>query len=416
MLRTGLAAMLLLAAAPAFHYERPIQLAADLAAETCVVLPVDLLAHAAPQLADLRLMAGDRETAYEVRISGDTAVGHARPEQILNLGEHDGVVSFDVEMTEPRYSRVLLRLGRSRFSVLVHVSGIQRMGETGVAFPEIAYSSDDTQDSEYQERLITLPESSFRYLHFELQTLALDPVRPQDIAGVDVLAEHAPPPQYVPVAVASASQQKPRTSVYAFAVQANVPVERLSFESDDPQAVFSRAATLTRVRFAAGDSGYDAGAPTETESITLTQSTNRDGPTRSNVDGVDLPTVPHASTVTLTVDNGDDAPLSLRRLQLQMRERQLCFLRRPDTSYMLRYGNASLRAPEYDLTPIQAAAATASISTLGVERLLLPGVAEQVLPFTERHPVLLWVALVLVVATLGMVAFRSAMKGSRTRG
>jgi hypothetical protein len=28
-------------------------------------------------------------------------------------------------------------------------------------------------------------------------------------------------------------------------------------------------------------------------------------------------------------------------------------------------------------------------------------------PFTERHPILLWIALVLVIALLGAVAFRS---------
>ena len=152
------------------------------------MLPLDLLSHAAPWLQDLRVMAGDREVAYQVRTSSDAGEEVARPEQILNLGQRNGAISFDVEMTEPRYSRVLLKMARSHFSVLVHVTGIDRPGEAGVAFPEIAYSS-DTPEDEPQIKLISLPESNFRYLHFEIQTLALEPVTPQDIAGVDVLVQ-----------------------------------------------------------------------------------------------------------------------------------------------------------------------------------------------------------------------------------
>ena len=49
-------------------------------------------------------------------------------------------------MTEPQYDRVLLKMARSHFSVLVHVTGIDHPGEAGVAFPEIAYSSDTPED------------------------------------------------------------------------------------------------------------------------------------------------------------------------------------------------------------------------------------------------------------------------------
>jgi hypothetical protein len=116
-----------------------------------------------------------------------------------------------------------------------------------------------------------------------------------------------------------------------------------------------------------------------------------------------------ASTVRLTIQNGDDAPLALHSITLEMRERQVCFLRKANTAYTLRYGDAALGPPQYDLTPIEAAATGASTSTLGAERALTPETATR-RPFTERHPVLLWVALILVVGTLGVVALRSAKK------
>jgi hypothetical protein len=92
-----------------------------------------------------------------------------------------------------------------------------------------------------------------------------------------------------------------------------------------------------------------------------------------------------------------------------MRERQVCFLRKSNTSYMLRYGDPLLGAPQYDLSPIEAAAMAASASTLGAERALTPA-PTGLRPFTERHPVLLWIALILVVGTLGLVAIRSARR------
>jgi hypothetical protein len=416
--RMGLAVLSLLlaehAVQPAFHYERPVELASAPAAETCVVLPADLLSHAAPQLQDLRVMAGGREVAYLARISTDAGTEVARPQQILNLGQQNGAVSFDVEMREPRYSRVLLRMGRSHFSVLIRVTGTQRPGERGVSFPEIAYSSNADED-EPQQRLISLPESNFRYLHFEIRTLALEPVMPQDIAGVDVLVAKAEPARYLQVAVAGQPVEKPHATVYEFALPPNVPVDRLSFTSDDPNAIFSRTADLERYPAPGSNTAQPDEThpelPRQSEGISLSHAPPRKGDAASGIGSIELAlgTVRYASTIKLTIQNGDDAPLALHAISLQMRERQVCFLRKPGTSYVLRYGDPALGAPEYDLSPLQAALSNASLSTLGPERALTPE-ANRKIPFTERHPVLLWIALILVVGTLGFVALRSARK------
>jgi hypothetical protein len=417
----GLAALALLAAVPAvpaaapgFRYERPVQLAQSAAPETCVVLPLDLLSHAALRLQDLRVMSGDREVAYEIRTSSEAGAEVARPEQILNLGQHGDAVSFDVEMTEPRYNRVLLRMARSHFSVLIRMAGTEHAGEGGVALPEIAYSS-NADEGEPQQRLISLPESSFRYLHFDIRTLALEPVKPQDIAGVDVLVQKAEMPRYMQVAAAGAPQQKPHETVYEFAVPPNLALDGLSFASDDTRAVFSRTADLERFRSSQNTeaNSEDAGQPAmpmQSEGIALMHRPNAKQPAASSGQGtihLALGAVPYASTVRLTIQNGDDAPLALHAVALQMRERQVCFLRKADSSYMLRYGDPLLGAPQYDLSPIEAAAMSVSASTLGAERALAP-VPAGLRPFTERHPVLLWIALILVVGTLGFVALRSA--------
>jgi hypothetical protein len=150
--------------------------------------------------------------------------------------------------------------------------------------------------------------------------------------------------------------------------------------------------------------------PLQSEGITLMHAPDAKRPPVSSGAGaihLALGAEPYASTIRLTIQNGDDAPLALHGVALQMRERQVCFLRKPNTSYVLRYGDPLLGAPQYDLSPIEAAAMSVSPSTLGPERALTPEAAG-LRPFTERHPVLLWIALILVVGTLGLVALRSA--------
>jgi hypothetical protein len=275
---------------------------------------------------------------------------------------------------------------------------------------EFAYSS-NAEDNGPQQRVISLPESSFRYLHFDIRTVALEPLSPRDVAGVDVMTPATEPARYVLVARASAPQQKPRATVYEFTVPANVPVERLTFASDRADAVFSRTADLERYR---PDEKNPARREmsVQSEGISLAQlpvSARETKPRERPAIALALGAVPYASTVRLTIQNGDDAPLALHDVTLEMRQREVCFLRHSDTAYVLRYGDPALGPPQYDLSPIAAGLKDASESKLGPERSLTPEEAG-LRPFTERHPGLLWAALILVVGTLGFVALRSAKK------
>lgn len=413
--------LVLAASAPAFRYERPVELAPGNAPETCVALPAEVLSHAAPLLQDLRVIADApapssrhllirqvREVAYMVRTSTEAASEMARPGRILNLGTRNGDVSFDVEVPEPVYRSVVLRVDRSQFSVLVRIRGTQRTGDTGISLGEFAYSS-NAEDNLPQKRVISLPESSFRYLHFDVRTVALEPLTPRDIAGVDVLAPTSKPARYAAVATASAPQQKTRATVYEFAVPANVPVDRMTFASDRPDAVFSRTADLERYR-ANEPNKAQREMLVQSEGISLAQlppGVRETTPRPEPAILLALGAVPYASTVRLTIQNGDDAPLALHDLTLQMRQREVCFLRHPDTAYVLRYGDPALGPPQYDLSPIAAALKDASESRLGPERVLIPEAHLRAFSFS---PVLLWVALIVVVATLGFVALRSARR------
>jgi len=115
------------------------------------------------------------------------------------------------------------------------------------------------------------------------------------------------------------------------------------------------------------------------------------------------------STWTVTVDNGDDAPLAITSVKLEMEQRTLCFDAVAGASYALYYGDAALSVPQYDYAKLFAPEKDAAVAALGPET---ANPLYQARPdgraFTERHPALLWLALILVVAVLGLVALRTA--------
>jgi hypothetical protein len=110
----------------------------------------------------------------------------------------------------------------------------------------------------------------------------------------------------------------------------------------------------------------------------------------------------------VTIDNGDDVPLSVERVQLRMLERKLCFEAAANARYVLFFGDSALTAPHYDYATLFAPQADVSLAAMGTEK---PNPAYRSRPderpFTERHPALLWVALTAVIALLGGIVLRS---------
>jgi hypothetical protein len=89
---------------------------------------------------------------------------------------------------------------------------------------------------------------------------------------------------------------------------------------------------------------------------------------------------------------------------------QLLFVAAEPGRHRLTYGSASREAPSYDLActagDLGEWAETARSARLGPPRRLAPAGGEE-RPWTERHPSLLWVGLVAVVAALGALIYRA---------
>jgi hypothetical protein len=114
------------------------------------------------------------------------------------------------------------------------------------------------------------------------------------------------------------------------------------------------------------------------------------------------------ATVEVAIQNGDDRPLQLRSVSLEMRERKLCFAAAAAPATLF-YGAPGMAAPVYDFGRLFQPTEPARTATLGPEQ-SNPGFVpySRRKPLTERYPALLWIALMAVVCVLGVVAFRSA--------
>jgi hypothetical protein len=415
MRATSVLALLLLAAPPAeiryFHFERPVQTPAQSAGQTCLVVDPGVYFHAAPGLADLRLYQGTTETAYELR-SDVPIVSTDQTIPLLNLGRAGNQTVFDAEMPEGHYSDLQLKVTGHDFLATVKVSGSQSQTDsertTLGAFTVFDLSSQRLGRS----TVLHLPESDFRFLHFQIA----GPITPQDVTGLSITRLPESRPKYLTVAETATPLAGKRDSVFVMDVF-GPPVDRLVVVPGAMPPNFSRDVEI-RV-----DSLWPRGADDGTEPPQAVTASGNILRVHSIENGhridedrlvVDAPESSFAGQRwTITILNRDDAPIQIASVRLEMLERRLCFDAAVGAAYTLYYGDSALAPPRYDYASLFVMERDPIVAKLGTETAnpaWRPRPDER--PFTEKHPVLLWIALVLVIALLVAVAFRSFKSAS----
>jgi hypothetical protein len=408
-LSAGVILLAMMAASPEiryFRYERPIQ--TESAGQSCLVLDAGIFPHALPQLADLRLYQADAETPFAIRMAA-AEDEEQRAIVPLNLGVRGGQTVFDARMPDGRYSDLHLDLKAQNFIATVTVTGSQT--EAGSAETSLGnYTVFDLSSQKLgRSSVLHLPESDFPLLHFRIK----GPISPQSVAGVSVLRVSTTQAKYLGVAASSQVAQKGHSSVIEFTVPANVPVDRIAFAPSSTPAQFSRNVIVT-VTPALANSGTDGGQPAQPQSFSADLLRVHSLQNGHRIDeehlAIDVPGMDSSAPAkwTISIDNGDDAPLTLESVQLQMLERSLCFDAQANSSYELYYGDSALAAPQYDYAKLFAPLANAAHVAAGPEQAnqaYQPRPDER--PFTEKHPALLWVALAAVIALLGAIALQS---------
>jgi hypothetical protein len=120
-------------------------------------------------------------------------------------------------------------------------------------------------------------------------------------------------------------------------------------------------------------------------------------------------------TIKVIIYNGDDPPLKLTSARLQQLERRIYFDAQASGQVTLYYGDEKLDPPVYDYAKLFLLARDAAPSQLGAEvtNAAYTGRPDE-RPWTERHPAVLWIAIVAAVLVLGAIALRSVKSATST--
>jgi len=399
-----------------FRFERGVAIGSPAAGRACAVLDASTYAHAKPALADVRLFAGGSEVPYALTMSQTEPRGDAA--KLLNLGERGGHIVFDLEMPSRPYSMVNLQLTGENFLATAKVSGLDQLGKPGTSLGTFTLF-DLAGQKLGRSTSLPLAESAFPFLHVELAAVAAPgaggfKATPDMVQGAEVPPSREAQTIYTTVAETTEIAVKDGNSVATFTLPAHVPVERVRFELEPGDKTnFSRevaikASTSTGTNPMTNESEMVTGAISR---VRLTEEGKEIREESLDVLATLGVNIRMPARVEVTVENGDDKPLAIRAVKLEMRERKLCF-DAPQQLATMYYGDDKLASPVYDYSRLFQPADAAAPAQLEAETPNPSFVAraEQPRPLTERHPEILWVALLAVVSVLGVVAFRSAKR------
>jgi hypothetical protein len=423
-------------ATPQFmKYERALSAGAG-AGQACAVLDAQVFPHAEPSLADLRIFPTQggtgREVPYAITLS-EAVTEETEPARVLNLGSSGaGRIAFDLEMPDRAYTGVTLDLDPEihDFLATAVVTGLDSLGGKAKSTALGTFTLFDLA-SQHLSRDTTLPlqESTFHYLHLVLNvsaapggTAPAGGFVPTMVRGAQVPPSREAQILYTAVAETASVATVGRESRASFVVPVRVPVERVSFQlAPGFKANFSRDVRVTAtIEPGAKPVDGDGRAPLPevlTGNILRVHATETGREIR--VEQLGIPAIlgsnlQQPAKIEVAIENGDDEPLPIAAVRLEMRQRKLCFdvPASGGAGLELFYGDSRLAAPVYDYARLFSASSDALAVSLGPET-LNPGYRprpEEERPFTERHPEVLWVALIVVICVLGMVALKSSRR------
>jgi hypothetical protein len=393
------------------RYQRAVSTAAN-SGQSCAVVDPQIFPHAAPSLKDLRLYQNGREVPYAITLSVPQQLD-SDIAQIRNLGLRGRDVVFDVEMPNRPYTEITLDLAGQDFLATATVSGTRdpnysnqtRLGEFTLF--------DLTSQHLSRNTTIHLQETNLPFLHIELAVSPATGNRsftatPEMVHGVTVPPSREAQSLYTTAVTSTNIAQRGRQSVATFSLPERIPIERVSFDlSPAYKANFSRDVRITD-RPEGASLGSESLAGTILR-VHLTQAGREIRQEQLSVPATLGSNMQSGATVEVAVDNGDDSPLPIKAVRLEMRQRKICFDISSRQPLILYYGDPALTAPQYDYARLFSPSDAMQTAQLGAEQ-LNPDYRDRpdARPLTERHPHLLWIVLLVVICILAMVAIRSS--------
>jgi hypothetical protein len=391
-------------AIPYFKYQRPVQ--AQPGGQRYVVVDEAIWRNARPDLGDLRLYSGQTEIPYALTVERGSRESDNKDVRVLQQSVVGGKTQFVIDMADvAEYDHIALKLAAKNFVTHARVEGQDDLHGKNWALLAEPTLYDLSKEDLGGNSVLRLPLSSYKYLRVTID----GPVKPDDVLGANAEFRQeqkavwrdvggAPTVAQMPATAArNDSSREGKATVLTFAVPENVPVDRATLDIDAAQPNFRRSVQVT------GDKDVYVGSG-EIDRIHMIRSGQK---IDSDEHDVSFSAVGH-KTIKVIIYNGDDPPLKLNGAQLQQVERRIYFDAPPSGQVTLYYGDEKLEPPVYDYAKLFLLAKDAAPAQLAgeVANAAYTGRPDE-RQWTERHPAVLWIAIVAAVLVLGVIALRS---------
>jgi hypothetical protein len=390
---------------PFFKHQRPVQ--TQPSGQRFVAVDEQIWKNARPDLGDLRLYSGQQEVPYALMVERGSQGNASKDVNVLQQSRIGGKTQFMIDMTSvAEYDHIDLRLAAKNFVAHARVEGQNDLHGEHWAWLGESILYDLSKENLGGNSVLRLPLSVYRYLRVTID----GPVKPDEILGAsaEFLQEQkavwrdvggAPTVAEMPMSAArnDSSRRSGKATVLTFAVPEKVPLDRITLEIDPSQPNFRRSVQVTSDK----DDYIGSG---EIDRVHMVRSGQK---IDSDDYDVSFSAVGH-KTIKVIIDNGDDPPLKIKSARLQQLEHRLYFDAPASAQLKLYYGDEKLDPPVYDYAKLFLLAKDAAAAQLGAEEAnaAYTGRPDE-RPWTERHPAVLWIAIVAAVLILGAIALRS---------
>jgi hypothetical protein len=364
---------------------------------TYVVLDESVWRHARPDLQDLRLYRGENEVPYLLHVETSHTTTAHEPVRILNKGVVGGNTQLTLDLSLPEYDHVEFEIDAKDYIARVNAAGANDPNAT--RWTQLTDATFFNLASERLGENTTIrfaTPSTFRYLRLTFS----GPIKPAQVTSARHAFLQDDKAEYTKLNVTPTVTPEGRKTVATWKSDGKIPLERVEFSINASQVNFSRP---TRILC---DGRYIAGQ--EISRVRL----NRQG---RKIESEELALAINGARCKeyrIEIENGDDRPLAISSITPMLYERRVYF-DPAGGDLKLYYGDEKLTAPTYDFakffaTSDEAGAVRADISA-EIKNAAYSGRPDD-RPWSERNPQIMWAAMVLAVAGLGLWAIKGFKK------
>jgi len=360
------------------------------------IVDEELWSHARPDLRDLRLYDGQTPVQYALSEQRAGITSEEVEAKILNLGSVSGHTEFDLDTESlAEYDRIRLHLDAWDFVATASVSGGSAPGKASKVELPPSTLYDFTKEQLGSNSLLKLPPSSFRYLHIRLSP----GIRPQQVRGASISNLREQQASWTKIGSCDAPQPKQRSTEIICNVPARVLLNRILLQVSPTQVNFRRSVSVEDGKGAQIASGEVSRVRVNRAGTLVT---NEELAVNVSSRGGD-----DSDHLTVIIDNGDNPALAVVSAEPLSLERRIYFDPQGKSALRLYYGDEKLSAPVYDYARffhVDASAAEAQLSP-GEHNAQYAGRPDD-RPWSERHIVILWGAMLVAVLVLAVLALR----------